>query len=728
MYIPKELNDIFEFGLLFLLVMKQVLLFLCGKTDDCAIDQFLKLKNIGDKCKLDVFFLYHQKDTCVPMIIQNYPHYIFRSDVLFSMGYKPISDSLIPGSNHFPLLKFYKEFPQYDYYWLVEDDVRFTGDWSDFFDAFEMDNSDFISSYLRKYADEPDWPWWGSLKNCGTGVETCDLVHTFNPIYRISNRALERVDKCLKDGWSGHHEVLFPTLLAMSGMSVRDFNDGKSMFYFNETFSHLPLKPQDVRHNVLYHPIKEKYLRNLHKVKQNCVISAVGNNSLHEQWISSAADSNFDIHLIVYDWSYNKWYNGVDFISYRKGYKMKLVYDYLLSHPEYIEHYDYFFILDDDISTDAIGIEKIFRLMKKYQLEIAQPALKESYYTYPQTLRDKMCALRYTNFVEIMAPCFSRQALKSVLETFNANESGWGIEYHWPFLINSNKKDIAIIDSASMVHTRPIQSFSERNYRDLYEYLKNNNLTKDITEYDAVPFDESQYSCKAEFNEERAALKNSLLSLKEYACKIVNKLSSSCRISMNGTVGMALYLALYSRISEDKKFADWALHIIEREGMFLDRIKNDMSLFSGLPGFCWSIEWLAQNGFIYNNTSEILDEIIPLVNETAVKQLDSFSENQLKELGLYYELRCKNIENNRYDSFVEEEHILKSIYDRLHDESYVKNVYSNGLDKALIWLYSSFWKEFNIFDDSSLDDSWSLMNTIYETYVNLDAQNSNIYI
>ena len=82
---------------------------------------------------------------------------------------------------------------------------------------------------------------------------------------------------------------------------------------------------------------------------------------------------------------------------------------------------------------------------------------------------------------------------------------------------------------------------------------------------------------------------------------------------------------------------------------------------------------------------------------------------------------------NFADSFVEEEHILKSIYDRLHDESYVKNVYSNGLDKALIWLYSSFWKEFNIFDDSSLDDSWSLMNTIYETYVNLDAQNSNIY-
>lgn len=719
---------IFEYWILFLLVMKQVLLFLCGKTDDCAIDQFLKLKNIGDKCKLDVFFLYHQKDTCIPMIIQNYPHYIFQSDVLFSMGYKPISDSLIPGSNHFPLLKFYKEYPQYDYYWLVEDDVRFTGDWSDFFDAFELDKSDFISSYLRKYADEPYWPWWESLKNCETGVETCDLVHTFNPIYRISNRALERVDKCLKDGWSGHHEVLFPTLLSMSGMSVRDFNDGKSMFYFNETFSHQPLKPQNIRHNVLYHPIKEKYLRNLHKLKQNCVISAVGNNSLHEQWISNGVNSNFDIHLIVYDWSYNKWYNGVDFISYRKGYKMKLVYDYLLSHPEYIEHYDYFFILDDDISTDAIGIENLFRLMKKYQLEIAQPALKESYYTYQQTLRDKMCTLRYTNFVEIMAPCFSRKALKSVLETFNANESAWGVEFHWPSLINSNKKDIAIIDSAPVVHTRPIQSYCERNQYEFDEYIIKHKLSKDIIEYDSVPLNKSLYTCKDEFYKKKSDLKSNLLRLKVCADKVVHKLSSSCKIGLDGTTGMALFLAEYSRISEDRKYTDCALYVIENTTVFIDNLRYNLSLFGGILGFCWSIEWLAQNGFIYNNTTEVLEKIVLPLNEYVLKTLEFFSENQLKELGLYYELRCMNMKNMRYDSFGEEVCILKSIYDRFQDESYFKNVYSNGLDKALIWLYSSFGKEFNIFDDSSLNDCWNLINTVYEAYVSVDDKISNRYI
>ena len=82
----------------------------------------------------------------------------------------------------------------------------------------------------------------------------------------------------------------------------------------------------------------------------------------------------------------------------------------------------------------------LFRMMRKYNLQIAQPALTNSYYTYPHTLRNKLCILHYTNFIEMMLPCFSKEALKEVLTTFNANESGWGVEWHWPLLINSNKK------------------------------------------------------------------------------------------------------------------------------------------------------------------------------------------------------------------------------------------------------------------------------------------------
>ena len=71
-----------------------------------------------------------------------------------------------------------------------------------------------------------------------------------------------------------------------------------------------------------------------------------------------------------------------------------------------------------------------------------------------------------------MLPCFSRQALKKVLHTFNANESGWGTEYHWAKLIGSNHRDMAIIDQIHMVHTRPIQSFNPKNAQEASEYIK----------------------------------------------------------------------------------------------------------------------------------------------------------------------------------------------------------------------------------------------------------------
>ena len=74
-----------------------------------------------------------------------------------------------------------------------------------------------MSSYVRDYKEEPDWSWWGSL----SGAEEIPLesrVHSFNPIYRLSSRALAYVHDKLSQGWSGHHEVLLPTLLRYGGM------------------------------------------------------------------------------------------------------------------------------------------------------------------------------------------------------------------------------------------------------------------------------------------------------------------------------------------------------------------------------------------------------------------------------------------------------------------------------------------------------------------------------
>lgn len=207
---------------------------------------------------------------------------------------------------------------------------------------------------------------------------------------------------------------------------------------------------------------------------RNCVISAVGKNSVHHNWINKDY-KQFDLHLIVYDNSLKRYKDDTDNISQAKGYKLKLIYDYIQK-KRILDEYDYFFFPDDDILIDYNGITTLFSTMWEYNLAIAQPALIHSYYSYPHTLKQENSQLRYTNFIEMMTPCFSQDALKRLLFTFNENSSGWGADYHWGELVNYKNYNMAIIDSTTAVHTRPIQSQNKKNREDLSDYIQKYSL------------------------------------------------------------------------------------------------------------------------------------------------------------------------------------------------------------------------------------------------------------
>ena len=100
------------------------------------------------KANMDVYVLYHQQGD-VPEEIKSYPYMAFTSEILHGMGYQPIAATIVPGSNHFPLLKFYLENPGYDYYWVVEDDVFFTGEWTDLLKCCQHRGGGFFV-FLRK--------------------------------------------------------------------------------------------------------------------------------------------------------------------------------------------------------------------------------------------------------------------------------------------------------------------------------------------------------------------------------------------------------------------------------------------------------------------------------------------------------------------------------------------------------------------------------------------------
>ena len=224
---------------------------------------YCKIKNaVGDKG--DVFLLYHNRKAYAPVMPDGIDIITFTTDILKDLQYTPIRTKLVPGSNHFPVLQFFLMRSEYSYYWCIEDDVEFNGEWSDLFESITpWVKYDFITSHIRRHSDIPDWSWWDSYRVPGEDFNTDNLINSFNPIYRISNHALTHIDTCLKNGYRGHHEVLLPTLLYRGGFSIADFSTKENYvtpilsFCTPRTMRWLPvyLFVGNMR-NKLYHPVK----------------------------------------------------------------------------------------------------------------------------------------------------------------------------------------------------------------------------------------------------------------------------------------------------------------------------------------------------------------------------------------------------------------------------------------------------------------------------------------
>lgn len=258
--------------------MKQAFLFLSCKLSNAVIGTFNEIKAATNSGKNTTVLLYHQKESNHQKEISDRDVFYFSDEILIELGYKPLGEKLIPGNNHFPLLKFYKENPYYDYYWCIEDDVRYTGNWAHFFSHFENSDKSFVSSHIQRYVDDPQWPWWRTLMYNDKTPKSEYKLSSFNPIYRISKEALSFVDQKLLEGWQGHHEVLFPTLLSAAGFDIMDFGGkgefvsegNENKFYFGNytqnsnmeniasTFRWRPIH-ENIGEipNKLYHPVKD---------------------------------------------------------------------------------------------------------------------------------------------------------------------------------------------------------------------------------------------------------------------------------------------------------------------------------------------------------------------------------------------------------------------------------------------------------------------------------------
>jgi hypothetical protein len=161
---------------------------------------------------------------------------------------------------------------------------------------------------------------------------------------------------------------------------------------------------------------------------RNLVISAVGNASQHNSWLGSSSARTFDLALIYYGEQPGAFRADADIYVERKGFKFPLIADLLEQLGHRICDYDCVWLPDDDIATTAGDIDRLFEIVRQYQLSIAQPAIATGDVSY-QSLRPRLnLLLRYTRFAEVMCPIFSGAALAAVRPTFRETVSGWGID------------------------------------------------------------------------------------------------------------------------------------------------------------------------------------------------------------------------------------------------------------------------------------------------------------
>lgn len=197
---------------------------------------------------------------------------------------------------------------------------------------------------------------------------------------------------------------------------------------------------------------------NFNMPKKNLVFTSAGDNTKFDKlWCQS--DRNYDVWVVYYgdnQEKYEKYSKKVDYIEKRKGSKFQNFHHIYNTKFEELQKYDRFFLLDDDIIFDTSDINKMFQISEKYNLDICGPTFKtdgSSKISHLITRQKPNNLLRYTNFIEVNVPLFSKKALNKFMKYYDPILIGWGIDYFYIWALGKDRKHAyALIDSVSCIN------------------------------------------------------------------------------------------------------------------------------------------------------------------------------------------------------------------------------------------------------------------------------------
>ena len=254
---------------------KTVILFKCHFIDKHTIKEYFNLLNSCEGQGFDVIMLYDNTKNDFK-VIPGVKYFLFNlgdfknsgyllRDTLDSNGFPPFApeESIQWFHADFPPMFFYNKNPNYSYYWQIEFDVRFNGDWKYFFSLFTDRNEDLISTHVKSKGVVSRWGAWNAHN---LNVDEKYLIRSFFPIARISNRGLKFLDEQFSSGKCGYCELITPTILNIGGFDIVDISNIDNSLYdyntlgFYNNYSHINYRLSKIfphNRNKLYHPVKK---------------------------------------------------------------------------------------------------------------------------------------------------------------------------------------------------------------------------------------------------------------------------------------------------------------------------------------------------------------------------------------------------------------------------------------------------------------------------------------
>ena len=149
----------------------------------------------------------------------NVNHYTYSFD-------KYITDQSVYRYTYISIVDFYKHNPNYDYYWLIEDDVCFNGNFLTFFNFYKDKNFDFIVGDFH-YNDPNKKGWYNSpyQKITGNYISQFPIAGGLSFICRYSNKLLYKILELTTQKIYGHCESFPHTVCMHNNFSVHQLID-----------------------------------------------------------------------------------------------------------------------------------------------------------------------------------------------------------------------------------------------------------------------------------------------------------------------------------------------------------------------------------------------------------------------------------------------------------------------------------------------------------------------